>query len=266
MRPIVARLNPVVNEALRHCYNVVSTSYDIRDIKISIQKIDAIEKTVNIISAKVSSLEMKVNSVDSRVTEVEKSVSFISEQNDSCNKSLKTVSDNLNEMKKTCSDLKRDTQNLKESNIHINDRVTELECRSMRDNLIFYGIPESQNEDCEKLIKSMCVETMNIDTAAGFTVDRAHRLGSDKQRKPRPVVVKFHYPKEREIIRQKSFDRVINDRMRQQNLGVGEQWPKHVRDTRRELRPLMQREKEKGNNVRLVRDKLFVNGKMIVKE
>ena len=25
MRPIVARLNPVVNEALRHCYNVIST-------------------------------------------------------------------------------------------------------------------------------------------------------------------------------------------------------------------------------------------------
>ena len=25
---------------------------------------------------------------------------------------------------------------------------------------------------------------------------------------------------------------------------MGEQWPKHVRDTRRELRPLMQREKE----------------------
>ena len=25
MRPIVARLSPVVNEALRHCYNVVST-------------------------------------------------------------------------------------------------------------------------------------------------------------------------------------------------------------------------------------------------
>ena len=52
---------------------------------------------------------------------------------------------------------------------------------------------------------------MNIDTAAGFTVDRAHRLGSDKQRKPRPVVVKFHYPKEREIIRQKSFDRVSHE-------------------------------------------------------
>ena len=25
MRPIVARLNPVVNEALRHCFNIVST-------------------------------------------------------------------------------------------------------------------------------------------------------------------------------------------------------------------------------------------------
>ena len=25
MRPIVARLNPVLNEALRHCYNVVTT-------------------------------------------------------------------------------------------------------------------------------------------------------------------------------------------------------------------------------------------------
>ena len=41
-----------------------------------------------------------------------------------------------------------------------------------------------------------------------FVFDRAHRLGSEQNtRKPRPVVVKFHRYKEREIVSNKSFQR-----------------------------------------------------------
>ena len=38
MRPIVARLNAVVNEALRHCYNVISTFRKRRLIALHIFK------------------------------------------------------------------------------------------------------------------------------------------------------------------------------------------------------------------------------------
>ena len=41
----------------------------------------------------------------------------------------------------------------------VSDKLTDLEARSMRDNLIFYGLPEiNQDENCENIVKDrICV-------------------------------------------------------------------------------------------------------------
>ena len=43
-------------------------------------------------------------------------------------------------------------------------------------------------------------------------------------------------------------------------MGVGVQWPQQVRETRKSLYPVKQKEKQKGKNVKMVRDKLYING------
>ena len=59
-------------------------------------------------------------------------------------------------------------------------------------------------------------------------------------------------------MRQKSYDRAKV--LKEANLGVGMQWPQHVRDARKLLYPIMQQQKNKGNTVKMVNDKLYVNG------
>ena len=53
---------------------------DIKSIKVSVWKIDGIEKLVNQINSKVENLETKMKSMDTRVQDVEKSSSFVSGQ------------------------------------------------------------------------------------------------------------------------------------------------------------------------------------------
>ena len=71
-------------------------------------------------------------------------------------------------------------------------------------------------------------------------------------------MAKFHYHQQREAVRQKSYD--FSEDLKNANLGVGMQWPQQIREARKTLYPIMQREKNNGKTVKLVRDKLFVNG------
>ena len=129
----------------------------------------------------------------------------------------------------------------------------------MRDNLLFYGVPEGgKTESCEDLVRAICVEKLELQEARNMVFDRVHRVGTASNNKVRPIVAKFHYFKQREIVRQASYDHA--QVLKGANIGIGVQWPQQVREARKSLYPIMQQERNKGNTVKLVKDKLFVNG------
>ena len=77
----------------------------------------------------------------------------------------------------------------------------------MRDNLLFYGIAEGgDNEDCDYLVKQFCNKHLEMPQAKDIFLDRVHRVGVRKHNKTRQVVAKFHYFRDRETIRLKSYD------------------------------------------------------------
>lgn len=225
---------------------------DVKQIKISLAKLDKIEQTVNMINLKVTELETKVHAMDVRVEGVEKSCTFMSDENDDRKKDLEMARGEIKTLKTSC-------KNLEDQNARLETKMTDIESRSMRENLLFYGIPEAgENENCEQLVKQVCTDKLNLPGANDFLLDRVHRVGVHKQNKSRPIVAKFHYFRDRETVRKRSYDH--NDALKQANLGIGMQWPQQVREARKSLYPVMQREKQNGNNVRMVRDKLFING------
>ena len=71
-------------------------------------------------------------------------------------------------------------------------------------------------------------------------------------------MAKFHYFRDREAVRKKSYD--YSDALKQANLGIGMQSPQQVREARKSLYPVMQREKQNGKEVKMIRDKLYING------
>ena len=121
--------------------------------------------------------------------------------------------------------------------------IIDLQCRSMRENLIFTGIEEQrlkegEYEDTEGLLRDFLKYEMQIDRPIHF--HRVHRIGPYQRNfdTPRPVVAKFERFKDREEVRS-AAPWTLKDKP----YGVREQFPKVVEDKRKLLYPEMERAK-----------------------
>ena len=84
-------------------------------------------------------------------------------------------------------------------------KIIDLETRTMRDKLMFYGLQETIGENCETIIQKFCTEKLNLD-GSKLKFDRVHRVGGQTARKPRPIVTKFHYYSERETVLNTAYE------------------------------------------------------------
>ena len=138
--------------------------------------------------------------------------------------------------------------------------IVDLQCRSMRENLIFTGIDEpefvpNEPEDTENTLRNFLQREMNINERIAF--HRVHKFGKFERENdaPRPIVAKFERFKDREFVRT-----TAPKTLKGKPFGVREQFPKVVEDQRKLLYPEMKRARaNEQNKVRLVRDKLYIN-------
>jgi hypothetical protein len=136
----------------------------------------------------------------------------------------------------------------------------------MRENLLFYGIPESIhgiNENCSELVKNLLESELKIDNAKSITFDRAHRLGPKSGGKVRPIVVKFHDYNSREMVRLKSLQTDIKQSLKNNGHGVGIQSPQEYRDARKAFKPLIDEAEQHNQTTRITGNKLFINKKLV---
>ena len=47
----------------------------------------------------------------------------------------------------------------------------------MRENLMFFGIKEHDQEDCDALVKALCEQKLEMSEAKDMLLDRVHRIG-----------------------------------------------------------------------------------------
>ena len=232
---------------------------DMKTIKTKLQSIDEIKQTVNSINKKVSDLESKMKTMDTRISETEKSCQFSASESESNKKDIKTAKDDIKHLKKSCDSFNKTSKELSEKGVEIDKKLCDLESRSMRENLMFYGIQEGgEKEDCGMKVKELLRDILHMENVENILFDRAHRVGQ-RSTKPRPIVVKFHYYGEREKVRQTSYN--CTDELKAANLGIGIQIPKDIREARKPLYPIMKKAKDEGKSVRFNGKTLLINGK-----
>ncbi|MES9881875.1 MAG: hypothetical protein ABW185_13435 [Sedimenticola sp.] len=237
---------------------------DIKQIKGEIQKLSEIEKTVQSTNMKVTQMETKIHSLETKINEVELSCTFMSNEQDSQKAELKSTKAELTTLKKTCTNLESKTTQLEKEKKNIDSKLIELESRSMRENLLFFGVDEKEL-DCKAAFTKVCIETLNMghDEVTDIKLDRIHRLGATATAgKQRPIVMKFHSYQDRETIRNKAWEK--RDALKTNGYGIREQLPKTVMDKRKEMYPIMKAERDKGKTVKWNREKMLINGKEYV--
>ncbi|XP_077507280.1 uncharacterized protein LOC144116387 [Amblyomma americanum] len=128
--------------------------------------------------------------------------------------------------------MQADTSNVARIIQELETRIEDAENRSRRNNLIFYGIPDTTDSETwaesEKLIIDVCRNNLQI-TVEPHEIERAHRLGRHSQDKNRPIIVKFTSSKTKESIL--SNGQNLKDTV----YSVGEDFAHAVRHARKQL-------------------------------
>ena len=206
------------------------------------QSIDEVKSTMSALSQRISKVETgmrDLTNVPKRLDELEHSTQFISNQYDDMQASNETTNNNLCDMKKELEDMRNE--------------IIHEKTRSMRSNLLFYGIPESRGEDPEKLVRDLVEEKMGL-PMKNVEMMRTHRLGPHKPNQKRPIVANFHRYTEKEAIRKAAYGT-----LKSTSFGVSEQFPPEIVARRKLLIPILKSEKQKHgiHSTRLVIDKVY---------
>jgi tRNA threonylcarbamoyladenosine modification (KEOPS) complex Pcc1 subunit len=217
-----------------------------------INKIDELYTMMKSVMAKLETLDL----INERILSVEQNVKNLTKSIEFAHAEVTDLKEEMKQRKRTEEKNVTRIGELEESNKRLQETVVDLKARSMRDNLLFHNIEESDEENCAEVIYSLLEEKLDMpDARQNIKIDRAHRVGRkrDSRRKPRAIVAKFNFFPDREKIRRNAR------KLKGTRIGISEQFPEEIEKVRQKLYPEMRRAKAEKQRVRLVRDKLFIN-------
>ncbi|KAL5007073.1 hypothetical protein ScPMuIL_015879 [Solemya velum] len=239
-----------------------SVNSRLQHIESQVSKIDDIQKCLSFLTIKVNSLESDMNDMKASNVDLERNTQAISDLYDD----LKSKSDrnkeeiiqlkrqgigatNINYIKQLhdLAELQKDRDELKAA-------VTDLQCRSMKNNLIFLGLKENNSENTEQLLRDFLYHELEIDQRIEF--GNVHRFGRRNAGKSRPIVARFLYHMDLVMVKENTY------KLRGTPFSVNEQFPAVIEDQRKKLYPVMKHHRQAGHRVKLVRDKLFIDGQL----
>ena len=199
---------------------------------------------------RIDSLDTKFSNMESEISrklaDFEKSITFMSNEFETLKTSVQSLEGEVRNIKKENCDLKQEMSALRES--MVSDKA-----RSMRNNLLFHGVPESKEENCEQTVRTFIKNKLNIEDS-DYEIERAHRMGPYKRDKKRPIVARFLRYKDKESVKKVSY------RLKGSTLGVSDQFPREVTERRAKLRPIEKEEKNRGQPAFFAMDKLYTTG------
>lgn len=149
-------------------------------------------------------------------------------------------------------------QRITAENKLLKETVLDLQTRSMRDNLIFSGLPETNNENPETVVKEFMKTQLKIppETLRNITFHRVHRFGKSTNASHRPIVAKFEHFQDKLLVKSKGKE------LKGTKFGLNEQFPKEINERRKVLYPIMKEHRIKNIRTSLVVDKLYINGQL----
>ncbi|XP_041485605.1 uncharacterized protein LOC121431888 [Lytechinus variegatus] len=147
------------------------------------------------------------NSLSAKLTVLEKSIDSVREGQSSIVNSLSFLNEKFEEMKLKAEKIEKENRELKEQNICLQKRFSELTFQlndldqyHRRVNLEVAGVPERQGEVPERIVLNIAKHISPELAASDFDV--VHRLGSKRQadNKARPIIVRFTTRRARNIM------------------------------------------------------------------
>lgn len=191
------------------------------------------------ITVRMNRMDKKINNLKAKIKDIEHSCEF-----DGC------IIEEFDKKQKEKMLKFEQEQKAKESELR--SEITDLQSRSMRDNLLFCKIAEEKDEDCETKILDFVENKLKLVNAKSvIKFHRAHKIWTYKPDRIRPIA-KFAYYPGREKVR-----RALKE-LKGTPYGISEQFPKEVMIIHRKLIPATKQARQEGKDAHLAVDK-FIN-------
>ena len=248
--------------AIDHIVDLMDTmDARLMHIELYVKKIDAVQASISSLVTKVDTLEAQVKSVSTNQRELESSVQGVSNLFDNIKASCDTNKKDITQIK--CSivatnsdnkDMRTEFVKLRKECEEMRSTITDLQCLSMKNNLIFNGLVENSNENTEDVLRDFIYQELRIDQDIEF--GNVHRFGRRRDGNRRPIIARFIFFKQLTQVKSKAY--MLKDKP----YSINEQFPGIIEGKRKQLYPVAKRFRQAGRKTKLVRDKLFVDGKL----
>lgn len=223
--------------------------------------VDNLEKSFNSINTSINNLKGEFISMKETVANKIEEIAVIAntalEKADNNEKAIKELRAEVTGLRKTCKGLSTENATLKEHTL-------SMEAYSRKDNIIIYGVNESEGEssiDCAKSVRFFFKNLLELSdeqiNAIGFV--RCHRLRESKNNNTRPIIVRFYRYSDRELIWSK-----VTHLKGKFPYSMSEDFPSEVAFRRNKLYPIFKKARKMPNlekQVSLKGDKLIIVGK-----
>ena len=132
------------------------------------------------------------------------------------------------------------------------NKLVQLEAYGRRENLIFYGIAQSAEENCINKLRSVMKDIMGIENSDAVKFDRCHRLNSKSQ--PQPIICRFNWSMDRQTVWSK------RNKLKDSGISLSEDFPQQIVADRKSLYPIMMHARNLKRKSYMFSDKLVVDG------
>lgn len=208
------------------------------------------------------SIENKLTGLDTRIAlievihkefqELRHSLEFSQEQIDTLTKENNFLKDSVHALTIQLTSVVAENKTMKEN-------MLDLQSRSMRDNLVFTGIPEQTPDDPEKSVKDFMIKQLKLpaETVQNITFHRVHRIRSkNNNNRPRAIIAKFEHYKHKELVQRQG------KQLKGTNYGLNEQYPRDILERRKQLFPIRKQKINEGRKAVITVDKLYIDGQL----
>ncbi|CAC5381880.1 unnamed protein product [Mytilus coruscus] len=162
------------------------------------------------------------------------------------------ISDRMRMVENYTQDIEIDSNNLRED-------FLKLQSHSMKYNLIFGGIPQTDDddhEDTEAVIKNFIEKELEIPSAELIQFQNVHRLRKRRDGKPRNIIARFTNFRDHERVRKS----VPNKLKSKPQFSVNQQYPTEISNRRKALIPKLKDFQRRGTKASLIYDQIIVDG------
>ncbi|XP_072016548.1 uncharacterized protein [Amphiura filiformis] len=168
---------------------------------------------------------------------------------------LKAQFDKINTLEFEQANLKSELKTVREENKSLAQKIDDLENRSRRNNLVFYGIPEKVGlgqENCIDTLSSILRDFVGLNEDDMKTIDRCHRTPSHKtvgdNTKPRIIHVAFSSFMAKQKVRKECIDKFKTNDYNGRKIYVSDDFSRRIlqlRKSKMETFKRLQRENKK---------------------